>query len=190
MKLICIGDSIVNGFPFERRHSFPARLCHYKGIRAINAGQNGECAEEVLARFDHEIKKGADAVLILAGSNDLIYRIHTPPEIMTVLTKMAQMSIDAGIRPILATPLLTEPAKAALCWMPEMQNDYEQVNANLKDLAERIRTWTKTKGIRMIDLQREYTRFGQYSDGVHPTVNGYDFLAEVIREQLEKEEEQ
>ncbi|NCA78125.1 MAG: GDSL family lipase, partial [Alphaproteobacteria bacterium] len=54
-KLVCIGNSITNGFPLKRSQSFPALIREATGWEVINKGNNGETTEQVLERFPKDV---------------------------------------------------------------------------------------------------------------------------------------
>lgn len=189
-KLIFIGNSIVNGFPYSRGRSFPglirAAISEQRAgfsANVINKGANGETTAQILARFDHDVLDHQPAAAcIMTGTNDFIYREAAPDQCLQNLEHMAAKAGQAGIIPVYMTPIFVDPVKAERQWMAGLGIDYEDINRQIQDFADGIRQ----SGRLVIDLNQAYSDFtgsledpGQaYLDGVHPTAEGYQLLAE------------
>ncbi|MGI6721117.1 MAG: SGNH/GDSL hydrolase family protein [Anaerovoracaceae bacterium] len=185
MKLICIGNSIVNGFPYDRSDSFPAILADGLNCTVVNKGVNGQSTDQVLERFDRDaLSKDPDKVLLLTGANDFMFDINTPAEAMENIAAMLHKTAAAGAEPIAATPLLTDPELAKERWMPELNIDYGKVNEDLQTLSKLIKAHCEKAGIRVIDTQERYADIAEYCDGVHPTQDGYHKLANILTREL------
>lgn len=188
MKVVCIGNSIVNGFPHRRSQSFPSVLRALTGWEVINKGQNGDTTSGVLARFPHDVlAHRPDLVLILTGTNDFILGLATPEEALKNLEEMAAMARETGIRPVFLTPIGTDPEQAAAPWMTGAGIDYHAVNAKLEALSEGIRRLAAEGTCGLVDLELKYKGFGKFVDGIHPTEEGQESLARWIAEVLNGE---
>ena len=131
MKIVCIGNSIVNGFPHKRSQCFASMWRHASGHEIINKGENGDITSNIYARFEKDvISHKPAAVVILTGTNDFIYQICSPAEAMGYLDKMADLARKNCIEVILMTPLLIDVSMAERCWLPDI--DYTAVNEKLK----------------------------------------------------------
>ena len=171
----------------------------------INKGANGETTAQILDRFEHDvIAHQPAAVFIMTGTNDFIYREADPAGCMANLKTMVRMCDDTGIRPVLMTPLPVHAGKASRMWMAGVGIDYEQINEEIEEFSEMIREsgqlcvdsgtlWkrfmdggSKTGEQAGLDLPLpggiEYPQRSEdsYIDGVHPTPEGYRFLAEIV----------
>lgn len=182
-KIVCIGNSIVNGFPLRRSQCFASLLREATGWEIINKGNNGETTTQISARFERDvISHHPDCVLILTGTNDSIYQDATPEEAFQNLIRMANAAALHGIKPVFLTPLPVDEAMAAERWMQGCGIKYARVNEELNTLSELIRR----SGTRYLDLNNLYRQCGQYIDGVHPTAAGHRFIAERLQEFLQK----
>ena len=73
LKLVCIGNSIVKGFPWSSGKSFPGRLRTISGWDVINKGIEGDISSNILARFSRDvIDKKPDIAIVLTGTNDYL----------------------------------------------------------------------------------------------------------------------
>lgn len=183
MKIVVIGNSIVNGFPFRRSQCFTSLLRTEYGYETINKGVNGDTTGGVLMRFSEDaLKSRSDRILILTATNDFI----AGGSVDTAMEHMKTMISMAGEKKVIAlTPLLTHPALAGRMWM---RADYETVNRKLREFAERLK---EIETIDVIDTQTAYAGFLEetsardaYVDGIHPREEGHEFLASYIAEKL------
>ena len=199
-KIVFIGNSIVNGFPMSRGRSFPGLVrAAIKGGETsfhgdvINKGVNGETTEDILRRFSHDVLDHEPRlVFIMTGTNDFIYREAAPEECIANLSKMAEQSEAAGILPVYMTPLPVHARKASRMWMSGLGIDYGRINGEIESFSEMIRQ----SGIQYVDTWAAWSEFAAgedqplqeeaYLDGVHPTPEGQQFLAETVLRWLEE----
>jgi lysophospholipase L1-like esterase len=205
-KIVCIGNSITNGFPFKRSQSFPSLIRAAKGFEVINKGANGETTDQVLARFTHDVlDHKPDMVTILTGTNDFIFGLDTPQGAFEKIKEMVRLAQDQNIIIILMTPLLTNPEMAKSAWMTGGEIDYLRANDQLKELGRLIREYhahdvqdvqdvqdthdegdeNDTHKIIILDLQKLYQEYealvgseNAFHDGLHPTIGGQGFISE------------
>ena len=134
-KIVCIGNSITNGFPFKRSQSFPSLIREATGFEVINKGENGESTGQVLARFQQDvIAHKPDLVTILTGTNDFIFSLDTTKGAFEKIEEMVGLAKAANIKILLMTPLLTVPQMAKIAWMSGGEIDYYLVNEQLREL--------------------------------------------------------
>ena len=185
MKIVCIGNSIVNGFPLKRSQCFTGLLRSRYGYETINKGVNGDTTDGIYERFDSDVTAHRpDVCLLLTGTNGFIGGKSSEQafdNIKRILAKAAQLD---SMQMILMTPLLTYPPMAERMWIPA---DYTALNKTLEEFAQRLKS---LEGCSIIDAQSALKNCGiaaedAYSDGIHPTAEVHEFLAEYIAKQLE-----
>jgi lysophospholipase L1-like esterase len=192
-KLVCIGNSITNGFPFKRSQSFPSLIREATGWEVINKGVNGETTEQVLFRFSKDVlAHNPDRVAILTGTNDFIFEVDTVKGASEKLKQMVGLAHQANIQVLLMTPLLTLPKMAREAWMSTANVDYDGVNGQLKELGRELLQYGEGfdfQKLFCLDLASHYEIYMKktsanqaYHDGLHPTVEGHCFLAQLILE--------
>lgn len=185
MKVVCIGNSIVKGFPHRQGQSFPSVLRERTGWQVINKGVNGDTTEMVLQRFRSDaLAHRPDKIILLTGTNDFIYQTADPNQAMSNIRRMIELAEEQGVETVLLTPLPCVPKQAAQEWLAGGEADYERVNEELAKLADLIRAAAATKSCTVLDLGVEYKRFGKYHDGLHPTVEGQEWIARFIIEEI------
>lgn len=132
-----------------------------------------------------------DVVTIMSGTNDFIFNTDTPQGSMEKIKTMCQWAIQAGIRVVLLTSLLTDAPRARKEWIDTEDIDYEEVNRKILEYDGLMCEYGVSKQIALVDTQKAYMIFANetgidaaYHDGLHPTPQGYKFLANLIMEVL------
>ena len=204
IKIVCIGNSITNGFPFRRSQSFPSLLREKGGWEVINKGNNGESTAQVLARFEKDvINHRPDVATILTTTNDFIYDTDDPLGAMGKIEEMLNLAFANNIKILLLTPLLTIPRMAEEAWKTGNPTDYEKVNRDLEETGKLIMAYgrdyaeslgkgsNKQSFLRSYDLKSHFQKFTDlkgeelaYHDGLHPSVLGQAFIADLVFEEL------
>jgi lysophospholipase L1-like esterase len=180
MKIVCIGDSNVNGFPYRQSQCWVSLFQKQTGHTVINQGMNGNTSRDVLERFDADVlAHKPDAAVILAGANDFFWPECAPATVLGHCVRMVRLCARHGVKPVLLIPSLTDPAMAAVHWIGGV--DYEQINRQLADLRALMLEYGDAgkDRVKVVDLQAIYTK--GFVDGVHWTLEGHaqvaDFLA-------------
>lgn len=183
MKIVCIGNSNVNGFPHRRSQCFASILREITDHKIINKGVNGACTEDILERFENDVvNHHPDAVIILTGTNDFLNGKCEEISVLNQFKKMVNICEKNNIKPIICTPALTDPEMAAGQWIPGV--DYEEVNEALRALRQQLLDYKTFEKIDVFDLQNSYDC--DYVDGVHFTLEGHKKIAEMLAEFLKK----
>ncbi len=189
MKVVFIGNSIVNGYPHSRSQCFASLYRADTGYDVINKGVNGGTSLEILQRFERDvIFHKPDKVYILGGTNDFIKEGLTPKQTLEYYRKMAVLSMTAGISFILMIPLMIDVEMVKTQWMPNV--DYAAVTEKLIALRRLMLDYGKQDDVRVLDTQAFYS--GLYTentkrqylvDGLHPTKLGHKALADFLIDQ-------
>lgn len=183
--IVAIGDSIINGYPHRRGQSFTGILREKYGYDIINKGVNGDTCAGVLERFENDaVSKNPDMIFVHVGTNDFIEGAQ-PDTVLGEVLKLIDIAGEDKV--IVLTPILTAPALAAERWMPA---DYEMVNMNMEIYAGMV----EGAGLAYIDLQyfvADYARGKDiesvYVDGIHPTAEVHEAIAEYLDKALKGE---
>lgn len=190
-KAVFIGNSIVAGYPWSRSKSFVSLLRREPDFNIINKGVNGDTTAGILARFPEDVISAApDAVFIMSGTNDFVYRDATPQEAFGNLEKMARMCREAGAEPVFITPLPVDTTMAESMWLVGMGVSYAAVNRDLETLSQLIRD----SGEAFVDMNRRFAEYRDsvgdpelvYVDGLHPMPEGHSFIAGYVKKFMEE----
>jgi lysophospholipase L1-like esterase len=178
-KFVFIGHSIIAGYPLMPDQCFVSRLREKTGHEIINKGANGETTADITRRFTNDvISILPDTVFIMSGTNDFIYDETSVTEVYDGLIKMAMAASACGIKPVFLTSPPVDSAKASRCWMSGI--DYNYINTQLEELANML----SSSSYETIDFNKEYSQFGEFIDGLHPTAAGHQFMADILFEYI------
>lgn len=179
-KVVFMGNSITECWEQIHPEYFASHGFLCRGI-------GGQVSSQMLCRFrDDVLDLRPRAVVILAGTNDIALNngAISVEHIAGNIFSMAELARAHGIRVILASVL---PA-ARYGWRPEVNDSREQI-ARLNGL---LADYAQAEGFRWVDftpslanadggLDARYTK-----DGVHPTLDGYLVMEELIAPALRK----
>ncbi|MEG0919121.1 MAG: GDSL-type esterase/lipase family protein [Anaerovoracaceae bacterium] len=192
MKIICIGDSLTRGYPHGPGHDFPHILQQkYKEpnggpVVTVNLGVSGETSGEILSRVrkeEYHLIEGHIATII-AGSNDFIFDLRNPREVLKQNLAIAAICQAKGLKPYLISPTKTNPVEAERFWITGDNTDYNKVNQNIDHLRDLLKEAAEEFGYGFLDLDPEYREYGKFVDGLHPTEEGYQLIAKIIANKL------
>ena len=195
MKFLAFGDSLTQGVTspapalliFNPIDAYPLKLQQLLSTRYLdqtivmtNAGRAGEKIDAGRARLSDVLDANDPQVLLLLhGANDLNnLRGDAIPTIIHGLEDMIGKAERRGIAIFLATLPPQNPAG----------NNGDGANY-VPELNQRIRALAADEGAILVDL---YAGFGGTwvgyigEDGLHPTPQGYDRMAEIWRDRIQE----
>lgn len=178
-RVVFMGNSITQGW-IEKRPEF------FKENPYIDRGISGQTTPQMLLRFRQDVIELQPAVVvILAGTNDIAQ--NTGPisleDIMANLKSMAELARIHNIRVVLCSVLPAQDYP----WRPGMAPD--QKIPRLNSMIER---YAREEGFVYLDYFREMSnkdngmKDGLSSDGVHPTVKGYEVMEPMVKKAIAK----
>ncbi|HHW03850.1 MAG TPA: hypothetical protein GXX35_13765 [Thermoanaerobacterales bacterium] len=180
LKIVALGDSITQGYPFDADASWVHILNVEKGFNIINKGINGDTLESMLKRFEKDvISLLPHMVIIMGGTNDAFdgYSISSMEYNLKEMIKKTRVS---KIVPVIGIPIpVDEPG----------------VEIKLQKFRNFLRNFCEEEKIAYIDFYK--TMANECSkikdemdfDGIHPNRDGYramadtayDFLIKILR---------
>lgn len=187
MKLLCLGDSLTYGYDVRPAERWTALVAAKGEIQIDNKGQCGDTTAGMVFRLHQLDLIGYDAFFIMGGSNDILLdrefsSICRNIEALVSRLKGTDKPIYLGIPP------LTKLESAYYGWQ-EMA-DVDRHNAVLRQYRQWILNYGSREGCTIIDffriLEEAEQAGGQslYSDGVHPSADGYALFAEAVLKSL------
>jgi len=171
MKIVAIGDSITEGYPFSNQESWVEHLVQELQCQVLNQGICGDFTSGILKRFQRDVLDHAPThVIILGGANDAYEKIHI--EIVSANFKAMEDSCRQNeIIPIFGLPT------------PSLLPEEEQF---LIEYRNWLKSYAVEKGIILIDFYSPFLnriRVGEgvklFVDEVHPSIDGYALMGEV-----------
>lgn len=171
LKIVCIGDSITYGYPYNPETSWVNLASSATKIKMVNKGVNGDTTGAMSYRFKTDIiPENPTHIIIMGGTNDA-YTNETLERVGDNIQTMARKAIALKINPIIALPV---PARV----------NYLEINLH------KYRFWminyTKKNNLNFIDFnQALLDKQGKpmqnlFFDDVHPNKQGYKVMSEIV----------
>jgi len=188
---IAFGDSITYGVCDEDGYddpgdyipdkAYPPRLTallsqNFGPHQVMNEGVPGESTLQGLARLDSRlVLHQARYILILEGTNDIIWNDYSLDTTAFNLREMLRRSLEYGLLPALATNI------------PKFGRNAFPVR--LTNLNARIRLLAAERPVPLVDLNKDFSEYPEDDGGpeslycwgedrTHPNEKGYQFMAE------------
>ena len=176
--ILCIGDSIVEGYPYDLEDSWVAHAeQHWNRLQEnprddlwINAGISGQLTSEIRFRLGPALNRyRPDLVILSCGTNDFIFLDGPRSEADSAwanIQAMAAAALQSGAKVILTAPPMTIPELASRRWSDG--TDYDAVNRNWRTFVSGSLIGVRSapqKRYRRRHRQRCYC--GTYSEGLN-----------------------
>ncbi|MFY4776605.1 GDSL-type esterase/lipase family protein [Metabacillus sp. RGM 3146] len=185
MKIVCIGDSLTDGFGVPKVNAWPNVLQNELAVEINNKGISGDTSSGMLARFYHDVLTNIPThVIICAGGNDLWWNVEVN-SILANLYSMVKQAYHHKIVPILAIQptIHAEFVDRETVWEPIA--GYQHLQENSNELANKIMSMAKNNHFHLVDfrvpfLNQQNEPIGKYyegTDGIHPNELGHIALA-------------
>jgi lysophospholipase L1-like esterase len=194
LKIVALGDSTTAGTPGwlspleappagsgdeESQYAYWLMRVHPEW-EVLNRGVNGERSDEIARRFDRDVvTAAARIVVIIAGVND-VYQGRSVDAVTRNLRLMYDRARDAGVMVLAGTIVPYDTAT------PEQNRKMREINAWIEGEAERDPNVTFVDTRRAVASPHDPDRLASSPDSLHPSVDGYRHMAEVIRSSLER----
>jgi lysophospholipase L1-like esterase len=177
-KVVFLGNSITDAW-YARDTAF------FENNSFVGRGISGQTSEQLLLRFRPDVVNlKPETVIIHIGTNDVAENTRPYSEDYTVgnIASMIDIATQNNIRVILASVL---PA-TGFSWRPALGDR----SAAIVRLNERLKELAEGKGAHYLDYHTalKNDRNGMDKemapDGVHPTMEGYEIMKEMVLKAL------
>lgn len=176
-RVVLMGNSITEGWSKAMPEFF-------EGKPIVNRGISGQTTPQMLIRFRPDVVDlKPEIVVILAGTNDIAG--NTGPSTIKMIAdnifSMAEIAAANGIKVVLCSvlPVYDYPWKPGL----EPAGKILELNGMLKKFAEMHGHYYLDYHTRMADGRNGLPK-NLASDEVHPTLEGYQIMAEMLSNML------
>lgn len=174
MKILCLGDSLTEGFEIPKKSRWTNLLESELNISAVNAGISGDTTSGMLARCERLIlSEQPSHMIILGGTNDLWFGLNDEL-ILSNIHAMSRCCKHYDIAPILG--IITPSV------------NLNEMNLVGENYSECIRSFRNSLLRYCRDDEQTYIDFGQgltfahfKEDGIHPNKKGQMVMKENAR---------
>lgn len=171
-RILCLGDSLTEGYGVEAEVAYPARLerrlkeLGHSDVRVINAGVSGATSASAVSRLKWQLRVRPDFLILALGANDGLRGIPVA-EMRKNLDEAIALALDNGVRVLLAGMKLPPN------YGPEYTRDFERVFTELAAERKVVLIPFLLKGVA---ARSELNQV----DGIHPTARGYEIVTETV----------
>jgi len=159
--VVCLGDSITQGFGAGPKTSYPAYLSQQMRLSVINAGIEGDTSDGALKRIKSDVLDRQPLIVIVElGANDFLMKIpieQTRLNVESIITQCQKQKAIVALADVSNTHL-----------MPE----YAPMFKSLSRVYKTIYIPDLLSGI--------YDNASMKSDCFHPNANGYKIVAQRV----------
>jgi lysophospholipase L1-like esterase len=183
--VVLIGDSITSMWP-----NLPET--QFSGLQIINRGFPGDTTSHMLSRFDHDVVRLRPRVVVILGGINEIAQIPLPA-IEQNLASMAEAAEHYGTHVVLATLPPTGEYHPDQSSAAQISGHDEPIGGHdkIQTLNNWLKNFTNQKHYTIADYHsalsdaRGYYQKGLTSDGIHPSLQGYDRMEPILREAIQ-----
>jgi len=183
LKLVCIGDSLTEGYGIEEANRWSTLLESDFNIEIINSGISGDTTGGMLARFQHMvINHQPTHVIIMGGTNDIWMNI-APEQILANLLAMTRHARHHNIVPIIGipTPCYGEEMSAANSFFLDQQAMVHKIS----DFQTKLKQLIQEDERLFIDFSENMPASLFLEDRVHPNTEGHICMYKNAKQNLE-----
>lgn len=188
MKIVCIGDSLTEGYGVRRPENWVALLNERTENEFVNKGISGDTSGGMLARFQRDvIDEKPQYVIIMGGANDFIMG-DSPGSVRANIMAMVHQAYHHRIIPILGTGIKADAESFRKDWAEI--TDVGLLNEKITAYRDWIIQFCGTFNTKYIDFYAELENRteGKYAgylfDGLHPAKEGHRIMADIANESL------
>ena len=164
---------------------FRSRLAN-KNIRNVNRGTSGQTTPQMLLRFRQDvIDLQPKVVVILAGINDIAE--NTGPTTLETIASNITSMIELALSNKIKVELYSVLPAAEFSWSPNIKPAQKIV-----DLNQKLKIYAENNGITYVDYfspmvnESNGLKAELGDDGVHPNINGYLIMEQLLEKGIKK----
>jgi acyl-CoA thioesterase-1 len=171
-RILCLGDSLTEGYGVELEVAFPARLerrlkeLGHADVRVINAGISGATSASAVSRLKWQLRVPPEIMILALGANDGLRGVSVE-EMRKNLDAAIALALNSGVRVLLAGMKLPPN------YGHEYTRDFE---STFPELAAKRNVALIPFLLEGVAARPELNQ----ADGIHPTARGYEIVTETI----------
>lgn len=184
MKLVCMGDSLTEGYQIDLSKRWTEELKKVLDIDVINSGICGDTTNGMLARFKAMvIDYQPTHVLIMGGTND----VFVGASIANIKCNLLAMTRYARHHDIKAIIGLPTPYYVELMPKEEQTQTEKKLSEKIEHMRQEIRNFVLEDGLPLIDFLEGMTMDLFLQDGCHPNEKGHYQMMLAVKRYIESE---
>ncbi len=175
-KIVCMGDSLTEGYGIEKGNRWSDLLSHDMNIEIINSGISGDTTAGMLARFKSMvIDYKPSHVILMGGTNDLSLNISDEHIISNILA-MTRYARYNDIISIIGIPTMIYHNDSAACGSIFLDQDI--LKNRMEVYRNKLKRFAKEDGLAYIDFSIGVTPDLYLEDRLHPDEEGHKIMME------------
>lgn len=175
-KIVCIGDSLTEGYGVDKTQCWSHLLAEDLGIDIINAGISGDTTGGMLARFyQMVIRHQPNYVIVMGGTNDLWLNLPGNLIIANMLA-MTRYARHHNIEAVIGVPtpfFAPEQSEEEHLFITEAEH-----SKRIDEYRKILKKFALNDGWQLIDFAKNMTSDLFLDDGLHPNVQGHKVMKE------------
>ena len=186
MKIACMGDSITLGVGLPAYQGrWTDLVAERTGHTLVNLGIGGDTTGGMMARCQYQIfNKDFDAMILLGGSNDISFEWeyrHAWSNTIAIYRQARAFKIPLIMG--LPVPMIAEDLRVR-DYYPGRDN--RKIAALTDEFSRMLKLYCIENGIPYADFREPFLgpdglgRRELYFDGLHPTAEGHELMAQVL----------
>ena len=192
MRIACMGDSLTLGVGLPGYQGRWTDLVSERtGHTLVNMGIGGDTTGGMLARCQNQIfGKDFDAMILLGGTNDITYEgeyRHAWANTIAIYRQAKAFGIPLIMG--LPVPMIAEDLSVR-AYYPGRDN--RKIAELTDEFSRMLRIYCEVQGIPFADFREPFLgadglgRRELFFDGLHPTAEGHELMAQVLCQTLAK----
>ena len=171
-KLVCLGDSLTEGYGIESQHRWSDLLTKDLQIEIVNRGISGDTTAGMLARFHYDvIAHEPTHVIIMGGTNDL-WQGLADEQILSNIRTMTRHARYHNFEAIIGLPtpfFYYDPAMTPFA-------DAQWFDERLNVFRGKLQSFAENDDRHFIDFAKDMKPEMFLEDGLHPNEEGNEVM--------------
>lgn len=172
-KLICLGDSLTEGYGIDLSKRWTDLLKNELNIKIVNKGISGDTTAGMLARFQTMVVDLKPShVIIFGGTNDISLGLKNNV-ILSNIVAMVKLALYHNIKPIIGVPTSCFESKNLKSSNSKLYLSSKKMIKRVQKFQEIIKEFAIDRELEYIDFSKSLTSSDYIEDKIHPNNNGH-----------------
>ena len=165
-KILCLGDSLTEGYLIDVNKSWPQRLQEALNIEVVNAGISGDTTAGMLGRCEHSLREhNPSHLIVFGGTNDLWFGLKDEV-ILSNIHAIRRQARYHGVEPIVGIPTSSMN-------LNELNLVHENYSECIRSFQNSLISYCQNDDQLIIDFSLHLQPEHFLEDGIHPNEDGH-----------------